>query len=210
MQTNQRSCSSPGRVATSTTTDTMNAKLNWTSTIVSIITETTLVWNGKMNCTSVLRCAMTIGVLSILSACGKTMIKPVEEGSRDQSGKYNGNWIGKTTITNSSQRHGNWLLNCKEPNSEFFLEITDGKVTLANLDNSPETYIDSEGKFRFVIDTNRNMQASISSEASVDNGNIKVFLDGRLNDEHPTGQFVLGVAQFGYNGCLSKVSYARN
>jgi len=162
-----------------------------------------------MKCNNLSRNFVIFSVLTILSACSSNIVRTVDESSRDLSGKYNGSWIGKAIITNSTQRYGDWVLRCKDPESKFVLNVEDGRVTLGHHENAPVTYIDNKGRFKFTIKTNKSMQASIGSEASLDNGNIKIVLDGKLGEQDPNGMYVLGVAQFGYNGCMSKVSYVK-
>jgi len=152
---------------------------------------------------------MLVGLATLLSACGSNLVKPVDEGSRDTSGAFDGIWVGETTKTNSSQRHGDWLVNCKDPNLKFNLNVKAGQISIGNNDNVPVTYIDENGRFRFTIETDHKMEETLASEASLTNGNVKIFIDGELGAEGPKGKYIVGVAQFGYRGCTSQMVYAR-
>ena len=71
------------------------------------------------------------------------------------------------------------------------------------------TNVSSRGYFMFEIPLEEKAQASGRSDQTLADGSRKVFFRGTLEEQKLTGNYMVGIKQFGWQGCSSKVVYER-
>lgn len=143
----------------------------------------------------------------LLSACS-TNFATVDESQRDTTGTYDGAWEGVTVKTRSPQQFGDWRAQCADPEIDVVFTINRGKLSLQGEDEVHHAYVDANGRFRVVIPTVHRAQESAASEAGL-NSNVKLFIVGNLGSKQPSGKFIVGIAEFAYNGCTSSMTFSR-
>ncbi len=145
----------------------------------------------------------------VLQGCASTVLKQVSESNRDETGQYDGNWKGTIKSTASKQSlGGNWTLTCgdRAGTNLGIISVVDGVATIGKR-NISTAFVNQSGKFRFEIPIEEVAAASGTSDATISNGKMTILMYGSL--ESGTGKYTLGIAQFGNNGCSSKVVYER-
>lgn len=137
--------------------------------------------------------------------------KSVADSNRDRSGAYDGQWQAKILKGPSTQYIQNWVVNCNRPAFDMDMSVSQGQVVVSAVgsEDSITTNIDSSGKFAFVIPLADKAQASGNSATVLTNGNRRLFLKGNLSESKQKGSFTMGIQQFGWQGCTSKVRFKR-
>ena len=145
----------------------------------------------------------------LLQGCLSTLVtKPISESSRDTSGTFDGQWAGTIESTAGQQYGpGNWTFTCDDRSGDRFgpISVKDGKATMPMADKMNETFVNSEGQFRFEVPIDTEATAGGTSDSSINDGAITLILIGSLSSQ--TGSFTIGIAQFANDGCTSAVSY---
>jgi len=131
----------------------------------------------------------------------------VDPEFRDDSGRFDGQWLAQMMDTRAQQTIQGWQLKCSPMKLAIPLVIEDGTATTRINDAEYSGYISGSGRFRLEIPTDIKMSASISSEAQLANGTITLILQGDLSDSRPKGRFTLGVAELGNAGCTTPVRF---
>ncbi len=154
--------------------------------------------------------SLAIGLLLCvtLQGCASTALRPVSEDNKYTSSKYNGNWQSKAVRTASKQyAAGGWELTCADLAGSDLgtINVNNGVATLGNGNNISTTFVNKAGKFRFEIPTTEVAAAHGTSDFSLNNTQMKVILHGSLKKE--SGKLTFAIAEFGHNGCTTKVAF---
>ncbi len=143
-----------------------------------------------------------------LLGCASTVVTKVDQSDRDTSGAFDGVWNAKIVDTTTNQPlGGNWKVSCTDRTGEDlgnFL-VSNGEATIVK--DVPGTYVSSSGRFRFSMPIAEVAAASGTSDSSITNGKSTYILYGSL--ETGKGTSLVGIAQFGNNGCRSKVAFKK-
>lgn len=148
--------------------------------------------------------------LSLLG-CASPMTEQTTMEERDYSGRYDGLWGVEIHRSPGVQYLQNWQMSCANLEDETNLLIKNGKImSVGGQDTSQtNTYISLNGKFRYIQPSSQTLRESGGSDATLDNGAVKIIFNGKLNQGKGKGFLTIGVAQFGYDGCKSKVTFTR-
>jgi len=143
----------------------------------------------------------------LAQGCASTVLSPVSDSKRDATGAYDGKWKAVVTSTSSIQSVGNnWRVSCPDQTGQTFepLTVVDGVMSLSSTESAN---VSSSGKFRFEMPLKERAAASSTSDSALNSTGMKLILNGSL--EAGTGKLTVGVAQFGYRGCTSKIKYEK-
>ncbi|OED37851.1 hypothetical protein AB833_22310 [Chromatiales bacterium (ex Bugula neritina AB1)] len=157
------------------------------------------------------RIAITCLLLSgLLQGCASTKLKQVHRADRAISGAFDGTWKGEVISTAATQPGpGDWVMNCGDLSGTEIgqIAVVDGVANFGPHSESSTAYVNESGKFRFVIPMAEVATASGRSDSSISNGKMTFIMYGSLQSQR--GTMVYGIAQFGNNGCASKVKFTR-
>jgi len=147
----------------------------------------------------------TISLLSVilsgivLSACSS--FSTVSDSDRDATGQFDGEWVGTFQRTASRQQlPGTWFVNCSNREGRVVVfTVKNGRMT-SNLTSGEaiETNVSKSGRFRLVVPTEREVDANGTS-------NLTWIVQGSLGKAPASGQFIEGIAEFGNQGCTTKM-----
>lgn len=143
----------------------------------------------------------------LTQGCASTVLSSVSESNRDVSGTYDGTWKAVVVSTSSIQSMGaNWRVTCSDRTGEEYgpLIVENGVLQFGSYDSEN---VSSSGKFRLAVPLKERAAASNTSDSQLHNSGMKVILNGSL--ERESGKLTFGFAQFGYQGCTSKVKYEK-
>ncbi len=145
----------------------------------------------------------------VISACATSGLVPDSE--RDTSGAYDGQWLVEVLDTpNTRQTFGRWILNCEGMAWQFPVVVSNGEIS-ATIDGILSTAnVDSDGNFLLVAATVAASSEKAGSAASIQQGEITLFISGDLDGEQPSGTFRSGVKQFANNGCRTKARFIKS
>ncbi len=154
---------------------------------------------------------IALATVALLQGCllATAVIRPVAESDKDTSGTYDGRWTGLVTRTAKKQvGPGNWTFNCNDRSGDkYMIDINNGTVTTNYNNLRHSTFINTGGKFRFEIPTERAAKAAGTSDKSINNGDITVILVGAL-DEPKAGSVTFSIAELNA-GCSSTIAYTQ-
>ena len=144
----------------------------------------------------------------LLQACASSA---VSDENRDTAGLYDGVWKASIQPRAGLMYIGNWTVHCDNPGFDTSVVVNNGKAFLGNpnSENFQSTNVSSRGYFSFEIPLENKARDSISSSSALADGRRKLFFRGTLGKQSPTGSYRVGVKQFGWQGCSSKVIYER-
>jgi len=154
--------------------------------------------------TSTIICALSVATI-MLQGCAPMTIKQVSESARDTSGTYDGEWMVVVENTAGHQYGpGNWEFECADRSGEKLgpFIVSDG---VASISSENQTYVNSKGKFRIVLPLSVKAAASGTSDSTLTNDQMTLFIHGSL--EKQAGYMKVGIADLSNAGCTSTVSF---
>lgn len=150
--------------------------------------------------------ASLIGTTLLMQACASSV---VSDSERDTSGKFDGQYTMEVSKMAGVQFVENWRFNCGGKAYTTWMNVKDGRAFFQPFaPGKPfESNIDSNGRFRLEVPLENEATASGSSSSTIVDGRRKYILTGNL--EGGSGRMVFGVKQFAWQGCQTKVKYAK-
>jgi len=146
----------------------------------------------------------------VVSGCANTVLKPVAEADKDQSGQYDGEWLVKVQAAARTQPVEQWIFTCNDMQRELPLRVRDGVASMRDWsDNVIDTFINDAGEFRLEIPLGNATREKIGSSSSITGGDNTLIIQGQLAAEKAKGYYTIGVQQFGNNGCTAPVEFAK-
>ncbi len=147
-----------------------------------------------------------ISSLVALVGCSSVVTK----ADRDTTGKYDGRWKLDIKPASSPQKVHNWRFTCRDQSgsSRSRLVVKDGEATLTWRGRQNKTYINEKGVFKFEYQGGK-LRVNTSSSISAYNPDVKIFVNGNMDEDKGKGSLVIGFAEVGYAGCTSKITYER-
>jgi len=106
----------------------------------------------------------------------------------------------------------NWHMSCESKPHTMELAVNEGQVFLKMGSHNTKfqtTNIDSNGRFSFVVPLVNHATASINSASSLVAGQRRLIINGNLGKAKPSGEFIVGIKQFGWQGCRTSVDFQR-
>lgn len=153
-------------------------------------------------------CAI-VGSLMLVTGCAPTAIRPVTQENRNMTNAYDGNWQVNIREAGGLQYgQGNWTYRCGGEAGEFPMAVNDSVAQIPYQQKLYDTYVDDAGKFRFEIPLDVEARASGTSDSSIYQNKMTLIVTGSLKEQ--SGLLVWGVAEFGNDGCKSKLTMVRN
>ncbi len=145
---------------------------------------------------------------TLLTSCG-AVPKQIDSENRDTSGQYDGVWDVSVGKGRTLQYVQNWQFNCGDMSNSFQFAVRDGTIGLQSSKANVTGYVSSQGRFKMYLPIEGEASASGTSDSSINNGERRLVLQGRLGEETGEGFFTVGIAEFGYAGCTSKTQFKR-
>ena len=146
---------------------------------------------------------------TLLSACSGFVARQTSEQDRDTSGRFDGPWRVSVAKGAEVQHVQNWTFNCGDMTSEFDILIQDGTFNLRSNASTATSYVSKDGNFKISLPLTGKASASGRSDSSINNGERRLILSGRLGSDKPAGIITYGIADFGWSGCTSKTKFSR-
>ncbi len=145
---------------------------------------------------------------TLLTSCGAVPMQ-VKSEDRDVAGLYDGVWNVAIAKGRALQYVQNWQFTCGDMSSSFHIAVDDGTIELESSKTTVTGYVSDKGRFKIYLPIEGDASASGRSDSSINNGERKVVLRGRLGEENGVGYITYGIAEFGYAGCTSKARFKR-
>ncbi len=153
---------------------------------------------------SAIKAALFSSIVLLSTGCSTVVTKE----SRDTTGQFDGSWSGEVFRASSPQTAQGWTYTCSDLSQKAPMTVSDGVVSITLEDQKFSTYINSDGRFKIKMDAGRT-RASSSSEIPLSNPNVRLFITGNLAKSPASGALVIGLAEIGYHGCKSKMTYTK-
>jgi len=155
-----------------------------------------------------IRSVLALAAILVLSGCANTVSREVADNNRDTSGRYDGTWMVVILPAASIQTIEQWRFQCDGMEGQFPVDVRDGKLFAAkDGDGFHQTNVSRKGKFRLNMPTADMFQESARSSASIYASDVTYIVQGSLAGKQPSGYLTAGVAQFGNNGCTTKLQF---
>lgn len=148
-------------------------------------------------------------IAQLLTACAGGVIKPTSEIDKDTTGQFDGLWAVTVSKGASLQYIQNWQFDCGDMSHQFEMTVVDGAINVESDSSEATAYVAANGSFKLQLPLDDVAEASGISDVPIANGKQQLILVGTLGDRDSTGYLTLGVAEFGYAGCTSKVNFTR-
>lgn len=147
--------------------------------------------------------------LVLLSGCAA---KAVSDANRDTTGSFDGEWQVLGQKSPAIQHINNWQFHCNSEPFEFRIRVAKGKAYFGGVSGSGQkiTNVGKDGEFTFIVPLDTKAKESGSSARSITNGNRRVFFKGNLSNNSLKGSYTVGVQQFAWQGCRSKVKFEKS
>jgi len=148
-------------------------------------------------------------VMMLLQACATTVIRPIGESQKDQSGAFDGTWLMEAKKSAGIQYGpGNWQFNCTHQTGELgVLFVSEGSASMTIAGKAARTFVNQSGQFRFEVPISTTAQTTSTSDSSIDRNKMTLIIAGSL--EQGAGFLTRGIEQFANNGCTTKLGYRR-
>ncbi len=151
--------------------------------------------------------ATIIGASLLLQACASG---PVKDSQRDTSGKFDGNYRMNVQKMAGLQYVENWNMNCGGKAYSVPVTVKKGQAIIGlsvQGKKSFPTNIDDKGRFQLTIPLNKKASASGASATTMADGRRRLIVEGNL--AKGSGSLVVGIKQFGWQGCRANVKYVK-
>jgi len=144
----------------------------------------------------------------LLQGCASAV---VSDSDRDTTGRYDGNWQATVLKGARVQYVENWQLSCDAREFDINIVVKDGVVNVLSPDGDQalKTNVNADGRFSLELPLESQARSSARSATTLANGTRKLFLRGNLASDSPRGRFKIGIKQFAWQGCTSKVVYEK-
>lgn len=148
----------------------------------------------------------------LLTACAS--FSEVKKEDRDLANNFDGEWVADNLTTDKQQRYAQWRFTCKQFTTPISLKI-EGSGVRVRLDNGyleplNEAYISSNGMFKTVFPTGFKGKTSLHSDTDLRDIETRYIVEGNLTPEgEGKGSFRFGWAHTQYNGCKTKLVFAK-
>ncbi len=154
---------------------------------------------------------VAISISTALTGCAGVVSKPVLEANKDPSFQYDGIYKASIKQGTKIQRIQTWQVSCPAQEFSFQFSVKESVIDMGKVFSEEQQtgYVDTNGRFRVLIPTNREMKASGRSDSTLDQGAITVVIQGELQDDEPIGYYVQGVKQFNNRGCSYRINLAK-
>lgn len=155
--------------------------------------------------------ALCLLISTVLSGCAGTVSKPVAEANKDPSFQYDGVYLATVKHAGGIQYIESWEFNCSPQEFEFQFAVNESVVDMGTNEAGVQQtgFVDKDGRFRVPIPTDNAIRASGRSDATIDNGQVTIILQGELKGDKPFGYYVQGVKQFNNKGCSYRMNFTK-
>jgi len=141
--------------------------------------------------------------------CVSNVSSQVKEASKDQSGVFDGTWVGEVQKSARAQKmQGPWTAQCQGDPWKLKMAVSDGVVQLRSTRFAKaKTYVSSSGTFRFDVPMSSKAKTTALSDLELGLTDKTFILYGNL--KKAKGRVTIGIAEFGNSGCSAIVKFAR-